>query len=394
MRAVFAGLASILVGLAILEVTMQPQNSERFELVIIFGAMEALMAIVAIGLPGFTRTVRSIRWTFGILSVVSFGIVVVGLVAVAGRMFLNDHDLTLLLVVMGFGIVSAIGFAISVSKPLTDDLERLADIADHIAKGHVEAPVSIDRQDEVGRLARSIDDMVSRLDSAEHERRANVQARQAFFTSVGHDLRSPLASLRAAVEALQDGLASDPTHYLASMDREISVLSALVEDIYLLARIESGGIDLDPSPVDLTELADEAIEVVRPLATQKGIDFRLQSPRPVMAIGGSEALGRVIRNLLDNAVRHSPAGSEIVVSVGADGSSSVTVVDQGSGFAPDFVPYAFDRFSRGDPARLRDQGGSGLGLAIANGFVSALDGEMWAEPGPRGKVGFRLPAPV
>ncbi|MDH3464271.1 MAG: HAMP domain-containing protein, partial [Acidimicrobiia bacterium] len=207
MRAVFAGLASILVGLVILEVTMQPQNSERFELVIIFGAMAALMAIVAIGLPRFTRTLRSIRWTFGILSVVSFGIVVVGLVAVAGRMFLNDHDLTLLLVVMGFGIVSAIGFAISVSKPLTDDLERLADVADHIAKGHVEAPVSIDRQDEVGRLARSIDDMVSRLDSAEHERQANVQARQAFFTSVGHDLRSPLASLRAAVEALQDGLA-------------------------------------------------------------------------------------------------------------------------------------------------------------------------------------------
>jgi signal transduction histidine kinase len=113
-----------------------------------------------------------------------------------------------------------------------------------------------------------------------------------------------------------------------------------------------------------------------------------------MALGGPEALGRVIRNLLDNAVRHSPDGAEIVVAVGADGSPSVTVVDQGEGFAPDFIDVAFDRFTRGDPARMRDKGGSGLGLAIASGFVSALDGEMWAEPGPGGTVGFRLPAPV
>lgn len=394
MRAVFAGLASVLIGLAIFEITMQPRNTERLELAVIFGAMALVMAVVAIGLPRFSRTLRSIRWTFGILSVVSFAIVVAGVFAVADRMFLSDHDLTLLLVVLGFGIVSAVGFAISVSRPLTEDLERLADIADHVAKGGVEGPVFIKRQDEVGRLARSIDEMVERLDVAQRERQANVQARQAFFTSVGHDLRTPLASMQAAVEALQDGLAADPEHYLASMEREIGVLSALVEDIYLLARIESGGFEANVSMVDLTELADEAIDVLRPLAERKAVSFQLQSPRPVMALGGPEALGRVIRNLLDNAVRHSPDGAEIVVAVGADGSPSVTVVDQGAGFAPDFVDVAFDRFTRSDAARMRDNGGSGLGLAIARGFVTALDGEMWAEPGPGGKIGFRLPTPA
>ncbi len=394
MRAVFAAMASVLVGLAIFEITMQPRNSERFELGVIFAAMSILMAVVAIGLPPFSRTLSSIRWTFGILSVVSFGIVVVGMFAVAGRMFLSEHDLTLLLVVLGFGIVSAVGFALSVSRPLTQDLERLAEVADSVAKGGTDASPAIDRQDEVGRLARSIAEMVSRLDAAERERQADVEARRGFFTSVGHDLRSPLASLRAAVEAMQDGLAADPKHYLASMDREIRVLSNLVEDIYLLARIETGGIDIELSMVDLTELADEAIDVVRPLAEQRSIGIVMESSRRVMALGGTEALGRVIRNLLDNAVRHSPSGSEIIVSVANDGQPTVTVIDQGSGFEPDFVRVAFDRFTRGDPARVRNNGSSGLGLAIASGFVSALDGEMWAEPGPGGKVGFRLPTPV
>ncbi len=391
MRALFAGLASILVGLTIFEITMQPQESERLELGLIFGGMAITMGIIAIWLPRFSRSLHSIRWTFGILSIVSFAIVLVGVVAVAGRMFLDDHDVTLLLVVLGFGIVSAVGFALSVSQPLTDDLERLADAADGVAKGDYERRIDLERHDEVGRLADSIDAMVARLGAAEHVRTLDVEARQRFFAAVGHDLRTPLASLRAAIEALRDGVAADPDRYLESMEREIGVLSSLVEDIYLLARIESGGFDLDLTVIDLTELADEAIEVVRPLADRRGVALRLESPRSVLASGGTVAMGRVLRNLLDNAVRHSPEGAEVVVTVGEDGSPSVFITDQGPGFEADFVDRAFDRFATNDPARVRDRGGSGLGLAIAGGFVTALDGEIWAEPGPGGKVGFRLP---
>lgn len=391
MRAVFVGLASVLVGLSIFEVTMQPENSERLELGLIFGVLALLMGIAAVWLPEFSKSLRSVRWTFGILSVVSFGIVVVGVVAVAGRMFLSEHDVTLLLVVLGFGVVSSVGFAISVSRPISDDLVRLAGVADQIATGSLDLGTRIERQDEVGRLASSIDQMVVRLEAAETERKADTEARKSFFAAVGHDLRSPLASLQAAVEAIQDGVADDPSRFIDSMEREIGVLSALVEDIYLLARIESGGFDLDTGVVDLAELADEAIEVVRPLAERKAITLRLESSVPVVARGGDFALGRVFRNLLDNAVRHSPPGSEVIVTLGSAESPSVTVTDQGAGFDPAFVETAFERFSRSDPARVRDHGGSGLGLAIAGGFVTALKGEIWAEPGPGGKVGFRLP---
>ncbi len=394
MRALFAGLSSVLIGLAIFEVAMQPAESERLELGLIFAAMALLMGVVAIWLPRFSRSLRSIRITFGVLSIVSFLIVLFGIIAVAQSMFLEQHDAALLLVVLGFGLVAAFGFALSVSRPLTDDLERLAIAADQVASGQDRTMVPIDRVDEVGRLARSLDQMIARLDEADRERKADADARQAFFAAIGHDLRSPLASIQAAVEALQDGVASDTTRYLNSMEREIGVLSTLVDDVYLLARIESGAVDLDLTVVDLTELADESIEVVRPLADRRGVSICMESPHPVIVSGGVAALGRVLRNLLDNAVRHAPPGSTVVVEVGADGSPSVLITDDGPGFDPAFVGSAFDRFSRDDPARVRDHGGSGLGLAIASGFVTALEGEIWAEPGPGGKVGFRLPVPT
>ena len=110
-----------------------------------------------------------------------------------------------------------------------------------------------------------------------------------------------------------------------------------------------------------------------------------------MAEAGPEAVMRVMRNLLDNAIRHSPAGGEVVVTVTNGSSASVTVRDDGPGFSAEFVDRAFERFSRDDAARMRATGGAGLGLAIAEGFVTALGGEIWAEPGPGGKVAFLLP---
>jgi signal transduction histidine kinase len=98
-----------------------------------------------------------------------------------------------------------------------------------------------------------------------------------------------------------------------------------------------------------------------------------------------------MRNLIDNAIRHAPVGSVVTVEVNRDAGATVMVLDEGPGFSDAFLPFAFESFSRSDADRSRETGGAGLGLAIAKGFVSALDGEIWAEPGPGGKVGFRLP---
>ncbi len=176
------------------------------------------------------------------------------------------------------------------------------------------------------------------------------------------------------------------------MRADLDAMAHLVDDLELLATIEAGKVEVERVPVDLAELADESIEALAPVAAQHDVELRLEAGGRVAAVGGARELGRVIRNLVDNAIRHAPPGTEVVVRVSNGSAAEVRVCDAGPGFPADFVTSAFDSFVTGDAARTR-HGGAGLGLAIARGFVSAHGGEIWAEPGPGGTVAFRLPSP-
>jgi len=199
--------------------------------------------------------------------------------------------------------------------------------------------------------------------------------------------------MRAAVEALQDGLTDEPGRFLASLIADVDALGRLVDDIFLMARLESGEIDLSAEIIDLTEIVDEAMEVFRPLALARGVSQRLDADARVLAVGAPEAVARVVRNILDNAVRHSPQGGEVVIHVSRDSAARCTVMDQGAGFSEEFAARAFAEFTRDDASRTRKAGGTGLGLAIARSYVVALGGEIHADPGPGGKVSFWLPSP-
>jgi signal transduction histidine kinase len=291
-----------------------------------------------------------------------------------------------------FAVATTVAFAVSVSGDLTRDLEATAAAARRVQAGDLSARTGVVRADEVGTVAETFDRMAADLEQRDAERRSHEAARRQFLAAIGHDLRTPLASLRAAIEALEDGLAPDPDRYLHSMDRDVAVLSSLVDDLFLLSRLEEGSVEMERGPIDITELADEAIEMLTPVAVSAEVQLELVAGQRVVAMGGSEAVSRVLRNLLDNAIRFAPSGSAVTVEVLGEDGAEVRVVDDGPGFDPAFVGEAFERFSRGDPSRERSTGGSGLGLAIARGFVEALDGSIWAEPGPGGCVGFRLPA--
>ena len=393
MRALVLSLAGAAGALALFEVTMQPSPAERLELATIFLLMAASMSVVALWLPRISRRSPSIRLTVSVLSLASFLIVGAGAIAIANRMFISEHDLTLLLVILAFGVVSAVGFAVAVGRPMTADLNQLEEQAAGVADGELDNRLQLDRADEVGRLGEAIDLMVSRLDEMEHERNATREARQAFFAAVGHDLRTPLSSLRAAVEAMQDGLADDSDRYLESMHKDVTALSQLVDDVFLLARLDAGVVDVSVCDVDLAAELEAAAQVLRPLGTERDIRIDVGCGAALFVSADPAALGRVMRNLIDNAVRHAPAGSAVRVHAAPEeGQVEILVLDDGPGFGSEFVGSAFDRFTREDPARVRATGGSGLGLAIASGFVNAMDGEIWAETGPGGAVGVSLPA--
>ncbi len=391
MRFVLILVGAILAAIALFEVLMRPSAAERVELSLILAGMALLALLTALLLPRLARRLTSIHRTMALLAIAGFAVVVAGALAVANRMFLSDHDLQLLLIVLGFGILATVAFAIRVSRPLASDLDSLSESANLVAHGDLGPDIQIDRKDEVGHLADSLTVMIDKLKEAERSRAADRESRRAFFTSVGHDLRTPLASLRASVEAMQDGV-TDPSKSLSVMERDIEAMTRLVDDLYLLARLDSGALELESREIDITEIADEAIDVLRPISQAKELTLRLSAGERVEALAHPEHMGRVLRNLIENAVRHSPVSGEVTIEVRRrNGAAVLTVTDQGPGFDSKFAPSAFERFTRAEPSRIRDGSGSGLGLAIVEGLVGAMNGRVWIDPGPGGRVGVELP---
>jgi len=189
-------------------------------------------------------------------------------------------------------------------------------------------------------------------------------------------------------------VADDPDLYLVGMERQVKALTFLVDDLQLHTRLVSGTLQLNRARIDLTELADESMEIVRPLAESRGVKLLLEATERVMVDADGSQLARVIRNLLDNAIRHAPDGSVVLVQVArGDVNVVLRVHDEGTGFPAEFRDRAFEPFTRADPARDTRTGTAGLGLSIARGIVNAHDGTVALGDGPGGDVRISLPIP-
>jgi two-component system sensor histidine kinase BaeS len=390
MRFVGLLLGAVIVAYGVVELLMRPSGQDRAMFALMFAGIAAVTVLVWAVLRSVATRARSLSGTMFIVSVGAIFVVALAVVVAGNLMFLSGHDLHLTLVVLGFGVVLGALLAGAVAERLSRDLQRLRTTAELVAAGDFTARSELVRPDEVGALASAIDAMVERLDAADGERQRIEASRRTFLAAIGHDLRTPLTSARAAVEALQDGVARDPDRFLGSISADLSILSGLVEDLFLLSKIEADQLDLHMEPVDLTDLADTTLEAMTPVARKRSINLRLDATTHVRVLAGELELARVLRNLVDNAIRHAPDASEVTVGVESDQSSvTVRVSDQGPGFPSDID--VFESFTRGDSARARDTGGAGLGLAIARGIVDAHGGATWIEPGPGGAIAFRIP---
>jgi signal transduction histidine kinase len=271
------------------------------------------------------------------------------------------------------------------SSPIARDANRLSQAAMRVANGDLTARTGVMRNDELGDAAVEFDRMVVRLDAVEKER-------SLMLSSISHDLRTPLAALRASVEAIRDGVAPDPDAYLNGMEHQVRALGDLVDDLQLHTRLASGTLEMRMVRVDLTELADEAVEIVRPLARPSGVSIQIDARERLATTGDPAQLSRVIRNLLDNAIRHTPPDSTVCIQVGStDDCVLLRVVDEGPGFPPEIRDRAFEPFTRGDVARDVSTGTAGLGLAIARAIVTAHGGTIVVADDTRGVVEVRLP---
>ncbi len=324
-----------------------------------------------------------VRFVVAMLAVL--GVAVLMIAIAAQSMFINDQDQRLLMWVLVPAVLGAALVAMLMARPVARDASKICDAAMRVADGDLGARTGVIRSDELGEAAAMFDKMVDRLDAIEQERAVMLSA-------ISHDLRTPLAALRASVEAIRDGVAPDPDAYLSGMERQIQALASLVDDLQLHSRIVSGTIGMTRTRLDLTELADEAMETLRPLAESRQVALLLEADERVTVDADASQLARVIRNLLENAIRHAPDDSVVLVQVASNPQrATLRVVDEGEGFPPDFRERAFEPFTRADPARDLRTGTAGLGLSIARGIVTAHGGTIGIADGPGGVVELALP---
>ena len=299
-------------------------------------------------------------------------------------MFVDPGDKHILAVSLLYFLALSVAFALLVAALTTRQLGELRAGARRLAAGDLGTTVDVYGVDEVADLARAFNRMSQELALSFGKQRRLEEERRVLLASVSHDLRTPLAAIRAMVEAINDRVVTEPEavqRYLSLIGAETEHLGRLIDDLFELARIESGSLELRLGAVPLPELITEVVDGLRIGAQEKGVDLRTEcaGDLPLLALDAPR-MQRVLVNLIQNAVRHTPAGGHVDVRVErANGHVQLSVADTGEGIAAEDRARVFDRFYRGEKSRSRESGGAGLGLAIARGIVEAHHGTIEVE---------------
>lgn len=312
----------------------------------------------------------------------SVGVTALVIFLVSMPMFISPHDAQFLLVLLVFSGLVSLGFGYLISRSITRGVRELTLGAEEIARGNLAARVHVATADEVERLAAAFNRMVEQLAASAVKQQELEQARRDVVAAVSHDLRTPLASLRAMIEAINDGVVTDqPTvsRYLAGAQLQAENLSLLVDDLFELSQLDAGIMQWTLEPGSLRDLISDTLETMHVQATARQVQLSgWVDPAVDPVLMNAHMLQRVFYNLIQNALRHTPADGTIRIEAhpAGPGQVRVDVTDSGEGIPASDLPRIFDRFYRGDKSRSRETGGAGLGLAIAQRIVQAHRGTI------------------
>ena len=377
------------ISLGIFYLVMSPPLNE-LGLMALFLAITAVVSSLVGYLAyrlGWIALTPSLRWGLLAIYAISSALTFFNVWFSAKLMFASEHDLLLSVVLLVFagGMAMALGYFLS--STVTDRMHLLKQAAEGLAKGNLETRVPISGRDEVATLAKTFNQMAKQLQAADEKQRELERLRTDLIAWVSHDLQTPLASIRAILEALYDGIVEDPEtvkRYLNTAQRDVSSLSALIDDLFEMAQLDAGGIPLEKADSSLADLISDTLESFSELASRQNIRLEGSVGTDVDPVFmDTQRIGRVFNNLISNALRHTPSEGQIEVRARRAGSSvEVIVCDSGEGIRPEDIPNIFESFYRGEKSRSRATGGAGLGLAIARGIVHAHGGEIHVESQP------------
>jgi signal transduction histidine kinase len=342
------------------------------------------------------RAAGSLSQQFTVAIALTVALITVGLAVVALLMIVSNHDLLITALLLAFaGALTAYATAV-LSRGVLDDIEAVRDGLRAVGEGRRDVHIRTGGRDELAELAAAANAMAAQLAERESERDAAEGARRDLIAAVSHDLRTPLTSLRLLADAIEDDLVDRDTRrlYLEQMSVHIRSLSALIEDLFELSRLEAGDIQWSMQQVRLDELVEETVEAMRPAADAKRVAVQAAvNGELAPARANPEKLQRVLFNLIQNAIRHTPADGSVTVAAEANGPRvEIEVADTGEGVAYEERERVFEPFFRGGAGAARSGEGTGLGLTICRAIVEAHGGEIWLADSPRGtRVRFSLP---
>ncbi len=391
LRLAFGILLILAISLAFFKLLMSPPSHELALMALFLGVTAFASTLIGYGAYrfGWVNLSPTLRWTllggYALASILTFFNVWFS----AELMFASQHDLLLAIVLLVFagGIATILGYFLS--STVTERIHLLKDAAEKLARGDLQTRVPVTGHDEIATLSESFNQMVEQLQAADQKQRELEDMRRDLVAWTSHDLQTPLTSMRAVLEALADGVVDEPEmvkRYLATAQRDVMSLSALIDDLFQMSQLDAGGFPLHRDQASLGDLISDTLESFSQLAKQREITLEGQVESDVdPVLMDTQAIGRVLNNLISNAIRHTPARGRVSVWVrrtahGAQGVE-VTVSDTGEGIRAQDLPHIFERFYRGDAARSRNRGtsGAGLGLAIARGIVHAHGGDIQVE---------------
>jgi signal transduction histidine kinase len=391
----------ILVSLAVFYLLMRPPAFDLWLMTLLLTATAVLSAIAGYAAYrlGLLERSPALLWTLLGNCILSSLLTFINIYLIAKLMFANAHDLLLATVLLLFATGIAVVLGYFFSSAVTDRINQLRLAAGAISQGDLSARAVLRGRDELALLAQTFNTMASQLQVTQRKQQELDSLRRDLIAWASHDLQTPLASMRAIVEALADGMVEDPKtiqRYLRTAQREINSLSTLIDDLFQIAQLDAGGMILDVRENSVTDLISDTLENFSELAKLRGITLQ-GSVRPGLDSVKMDAarIDRVLNNLVSNALRHTPDGGSLRVSAyRKTGVVRVEVRDSGEGISPEDLPYVFERFYRGEKSRSRQTGGAGLGLAIAKGIVEAHGGEIGVESNPKEGTLFYFTLPV
>jgi len=347
-------------------------------------ALVVSAATLATGLVGGAclRLLPSVRARLTGLALLAVALPLAAVLLSGIAMFHMGADVVVLAVAAASSTV-AIAAALLVGGSIITPVDRLRAAAGTLAEGDFSVRAPERGPAELAELGAAFNVMAAQLEEL-------FDARRELVAWASHDLRTPLAAMRAMLEAIEDGVVP-PEQYTKALAEQVRALGTLVDDLFELARIDAGMLTLELRDASLGTLVEQCMRGLEAEANRRNVRLEARLDGSPIVRCAPEKVERILTNLLGNALRHTPSDGAVAVLVEPDEQSvRVSVEDSGDGIAPDALRRVFDRFWRADPARA---GGSGLGLAITRALVEAQGGRVWAENRPNGgaRVSFTLP---